>query len=216
MFKKFKTMARGEFLSYWIYYKIYHRWLFYYSTAVFKLVTRFGEVPVGKSPSVWGRCCIVKFPGSSVQIGDHFHCVSDKIRASASTVDVTRIKTFSASASVIIGNRVGLNGTSITCRSTFVKIGDDTKIGPDCIITDTDFHGLDPDKRLQSFPGLDRGVDIGRNVWIGIRCIILKGVTIGDNSIIGAGSVVTKDVEPDAIFAGNPAKFIRKIEEKNF
>ena len=54
-------------------------------------------------------------------------------------------------------------------------------------------------------------VVIGGNVFIGARCIILKGVTIGENSIIGAGSVVTKSIPANEIWAGNPAKFIRKI-----
>ncbi len=57
-------------------------------------------------------------------------------------------------------------------------------------------------------------VTIGKNVWITSRCIILPGVTIGDNSVIGAGSVVTKDVPSNSMVAGNPAKIIKKIKEK--
>lgn len=215
IFQKMKRRYSGklllEVLCYKVYLFKYHRLLLYYSTCLFKLRSSLRRVVVGKSPTVWGKCIIIKFPGSVVQIGDRFHCVSDRIRASAATVNITRIKTFTGEARVIIGNSVGLNGTSIVCRSTSVSIGDHTKIGPDCIITDTDFHGIEPDKRLQSFPELDRAVNIGRNVWIGMRCIVLKGVTVGDNSIIGAGSVVTRDVEPNSIYAGNPARFIRKI-----
>ena len=137
--------------------------------------------------------------------------MGNRIRSSAAPVQAVRIKTFSLEATVILGHRVGLNGTSITCRSKTIQIGDDTKIGPDCLITDTDFHGLEPGERLQSFFENDKSVEVGRNVWIGMRCIILKGVTIGENAIIGAGSVVTKDVEPNSIYAGNPARLIRKL-----
>ncbi len=56
-------------------------------------------------------------------------------------------------------------------------------------------------------------IHIGKNVWIGSGAIVLPGVTIGDNSIVGAGSVVTKNVEPNSVVAGNPAKFIKSINE---
>jgi acetyltransferase-like isoleucine patch superfamily enzyme len=70
-----------------------------------------------------------------------------------------------------------------------------------------------PDRRLGEVSPA-RPVDIGRNVWIGFESIILPGVTVGDGSIIGARSVVTSDVPPMSIAAGNPARIIRTIEEE--
>ena len=182
-----------------------------YSSGLFRINAKFKGVKVGKRPGVWGKLHIVKYPGSTIEIGDSFVCVSDNVRATASTVGTARIKTFSPSARVLIGNHVGMNGTSLTCRSTYIKIGNNAKIGPDCVIVDSDFHVVEPDRRSVYCEGEDKGVEIERNVWIGMRCIILKGVTIGENSVIGAGSVVTKDVEPNSVYAGNPARLIRKL-----
>lgn len=89
------------------------------------------------------------------------------------------------------------------------------KWGGTCVYT-TDFHSLDPKVRQTNRDLKERKsapVIIEENVFIGAHCTILKGVTIGKNSIIGAGSVVTKSVPANEIWAGNPAKFIRKIEQ---
>jgi acetyltransferase-like isoleucine patch superfamily enzyme len=105
-------------------------------------------------------------------------------------------------AKLKIGDDVFLNqGVGISCASQ-VTIEDETMISEMTIITDTDWHGIDGKK-----PEVEP-VFIGKHVWIGFKCAILKGVTIGDNSIIGAGSVVTHSVRSNTIVAGNPAKQI--------
>ena len=68
-------------------------------------------------------------------------------------------------------------------------------------------HDMNPYKRADIHP---KPIHIGKRVWIGSGAIVLPGVTIGDNSVIGAGSVVTKDVPADCVYAGNPAKLIKK------
>ena len=85
-----------------------------------------------------------------------------------------------------------------------VHIGKHVLIGWDCVIMDRDYHAVDG-KRERTAP-----VIIEDNVWICCRAVILKGVTIGHHAIVGAGSVVTKNVEPYSVVAGNPAKVIRK------
>lgn len=113
-----------------------------------------------------------------------------------------------------IGDNVGVSQTAIICHKS-IEIGNNVKIGGGVKIYDTDFHSLDAIKRLM--PGQDfsnkicSSVRINDNVFIGAYSIVLKGVTIGENSIVGAGSVVTKSIPPNEIWAGNPAKFIRKI-----
>ena len=105
-------------------------------------------------------------------------------------------------ALIRIGDDVNINqGVSISAWIR-IEIGDHTLIGPQTIIYDTDWHGIDgnPAKMLP--------VIIGNHVWICTKAIILKGVHIGDNSIIASGSVVTKDVSANTIVAGNPAKKI--------
>ena len=93
-----------------------------------------------------------------------------------------------------------------------MKIGDNTKIGADTIILDSDAHSLDFRIRMTADDRKNcakKGINIGNNVLIGTRCIILKGVTIGDRAIIGSGSVVTKSIPADCIAAGNPCKVIK-------
>ncbi|WP_028592410.1 sugar O-acetyltransferase [Paenibacillus massiliensis] len=91
-----------------------------------------------------------------------------------------------------------------------VRIGDDCMIAPNVGIY-TAGHSIDPKNRNKSGYGLS--ITIGNRVWIGGHCAILPGVTIGDNSIIAAGSIVTKDVSANTIVAGNPAKLLKHIEE---
>ncbi|MFP3126376.1 MULTISPECIES: sugar O-acetyltransferase [Bacillaceae] len=90
-----------------------------------------------------------------------------------------------------------------------VRIGDDCMIGPNVGIY-TAGHSIEPKDRNKS--GYAIPIGIGNSVWIGGNCVILPGITIGDNSIVAGGSVVTKDVPPNTIVAGNPAKPLRTIE----
>lgn len=84
-------------------------------------------------------------------------------------------------------------------------------IGAGCRIWDTGFHALDVEKRLSGDTGVSVPIKIKRGAFIGANSTILKGVIIGENSIIGTGSVVTKSVPDNEVWAGNPAKFIRKL-----
>ncbi len=94
-----------------------------------------------------------------------------------------------------------------------IVIGDACMIAHGVYISDADWHGIYD--RAQPV-GETKPVVFEDNVWIGDSAIICKGVTIGKNSIIGAGAVVTKDVPPNSIFAGNPAKLVKSLEDKRF
>ncbi len=116
-------------------------------------------------------------------------------------------------AELIIGNNVGISQTALISHCS-LKIGDNVKIGGGTFVYTTDFHSLNKDIRKTSDDLKNRKcapVIIDNDVFIGAHCIILKGVTIGEGSIIGAGSVVTKSVPAGEIWAGNPAHFIRKV-----
>lgn len=113
---------------------------------------------------------------------------------------------------ITICTGVGLSNTAIV-SDTNVYIDEYTNIGSGTCIYDTDFHSLDPDIRLNGDTDVrTKAVRIGKRVFIGGHSIILKGVTIGDDAVIGAGSVVSKNVPSGEIWAGNPAKYIRKVK----
>lgn len=122
-----------------------------------------------------------------------------------------------------IGDRCFLARGTTVLSSLSITIGDDVMIGGECYITDNDGHSIDWRIRRNDVMDKKRGfknwepvemapVRIGNDVWIAPKCIILKGVTIGDAAVIAAGSVVTKDVPARTVVAGNPARVIRKIE----
>lgn len=116
-------------------------------------------------------------------------------------------------ATLTIGDNVGISQTALICHKS-ITIGNYVKIGGGVKIYDTDFHSLNPQIRQSNEDMKNRQekpVVIHDNVFIGAYSIILKGVEIGENSIVGAGSVVTKSIPTNQIWAGNPAKFIRNI-----
>lgn len=116
---------------------------------------------------------------------------------------------------LIIGENVGMSSTAIVCQNS-IQIGNYVNIGGNVVIYDTDFHSLNHNDRTDRAKDIantnTRPVIIGNNAFIGAHTTILKGVTIGNNAIVGACSVVSKSVPDNEIWAGNPAKFIRKIE----
>jgi acetyltransferase-like isoleucine patch superfamily enzyme len=115
-------------------------------------------------------------------------------------------------ATLSIGKEVKISNSAFQCTNS-ITIGDYVMIGGSCKIWDTDFHSLDPEVR-RSTPNegaRTAPIVIKDNVFIGGFSIILKGVTIGENSIIAAGSVVSKDIPANEVWGGNPAKFIRTL-----
>lgn len=114
-----------------------------------------------------------------------------------------------------IGNNVGMSNATIMCAES-VTIEDDVFIGGGVNIYDTDFHSIDPEARLARPDKTVRtgAITIGRRTFIGAHSIILKGVTIGECAVVGAGAVVTKDIPDNEMWAGNPARQIKKLNAK--
>ena len=103
------------------------------------------------------------------------------------------------------GNNVFLNqGVRIAC-SREINIGDNTHIGDETVILDNDYHGL------ASSPAKVEPVRIESDVWLGTRVVLLRGVTIGRGSVVGAGAVVTRSIPPFTFAAGVPARAIRSL-----
>lgn len=112
-------------------------------------------------------------------------------------------------AELVIGDDVGMSGAILYAWKK-ISIGDRVLIGADAAIYDSDFHPLDPVKRSQfDLESIGKApVVIESDVWIGARAIVLKGVTVGRGSVVGAGAIVTADVPPGSIVAGIPAKVV--------
>lgn len=118
----------------------------------------------------------------------------------------------SAGSQITIGEGNWFNNNAVICANDLISIGNDCQIGDQVSIYDCDFHEIDAQSRCHS-EGPARPVKIGNNVWLGSRVMVLKGVTIGDNSVVGAMSVVTRNIPADSVAVGVPARVVRHISE---
>lgn len=109
---------------------------------------------------------------------------------------------------ITVGKNVFINACCHFQDHGGITLGDNCQIGHNVVFATLN-HGIAPDARSSTFPA---PIVLGRNVWVGSNSTILQGVTIGDNAIVAAGSVVTKDVAANTIVGGVPAKYIRNIE----
>lgn len=115
-------------------------------------------------------------------------------------------------ALIQVGRGTIINNNSSICANQSIEIGQKCLIGDMVGIYDSDFHEIDPNRRWES-EGETAAVRVGNNVWLGSRVMILKGVEIGDDSVIAAGSIVTRNVPSGVLAAGAPARVIRQITE---
>jgi acetyltransferase-like isoleucine patch superfamily enzyme len=113
---------------------------------------------------------------------------------------------------VIIGANCRINGASFFCREK-IEVGHDTVIGSAMLI-DTDFHSTDPNHRNDPEYIKTKPIKIGDHVWIAGQAAILKGVTVGDNTTIGFRAVVASSIPANVVAAGNPARVIKSLEER--
>jgi acetyltransferase-like isoleucine patch superfamily enzyme len=155
---------------------------------------------------LWGLPVILN--RGHIEIGKNFVAVSSHKHNSIGLIQPVVIKTLSKDATIIIGDDVGISGCTISAAGKII-IGNEVLIGSGALITDSDAHSIHPKgRRYIALPAPPQPVIIEDNVFIGARAIILKGVTIGIGSVIGAGSVVTRNIPPYSIASGNPARVI--------
>ncbi len=153
---------------------------------------------IGMRVRVWGRPAITN--NGTMIIGERVRLVS-----TIATVEIG----VEAGATLEIGNSVFINYGCSFGATKLIRIGANCNIGTHVIMIDNDFHRLEPEHRNERPPSAP--IILEDNVWLGARVIVLRGVTIGSGSVIGAGSVVSRDIPPRSIAAGVPAKVLRAL-----
>ena len=170
-------------------------------------------VILGRNVRFLGKPVISMAPGTSIRIGDDCVLCSAPENTALGVNHPVVLRTLRSGASISIGRSTGISGGSI-CAAHQITIGEECLIGANVTIADTDFHAIAPKGRrynddltqIKCLP-----VEIEDNVFLGTGCAVLKGVSVGKNSVIGAFSVVTKSVARNSIVAGNPARPIGSV-----
>jgi len=166
----------------------------------------------GRHWRIFGLPIIQRHRQSEISLGDHLELRSWYVSNPLVPHHPVLFATRSAEARITVGYGCGFTGTVIVAEEQ-ITIGDRVIVGANAVIADTDFHPIDPDvRRVDVLNAAHAPVHIGDDVFIGMRAIILKGVTIGAGSTVGAGSVVVRDVPPRTVVAGNPARVIRDLK----
>ena len=181
-----------------------------------------GGKNLGKRVEIHGHIYLDIHPESKVRIGDDFiftsgECINPLCRHQRGCIVAERPNSI-----IEIGHHVGMSSPCLWAKER-ITIGNYVNIGGDCIIMDSDAHNLDwrvrdsgemfaPVVSMDNHTAKCAPIVIKDHVLIGAKSIILKGVTIGEVSVIGAGSVVVKDIPANCIAAGNPCKVIKRME----
>ena len=183
---------------------LYQNIYMHIGTLYMKINLRLRQVNYKSNIRFYGRAKFVKSSSSQIIIKDN---CTFRSKATSNLIGINRpciISSTGKNSKLTIGNNCGFSGTVIGCFKKII-IGDNVLCGANTLITDGDWHLKD--KRS----GLPKTIIIGNNVWLGEGVKVLKGVFIGDNTVIGAGSVVAKSIPDNSIAAGNPCKVIKSI-----
>lgn len=169
------------------------------STLIGYVKCKMWGVQIGNNITFLGRIIIYREPGSKIRINSNCLFNSSSFYNFRGMNHSCIIQTGTKNASIIIGDKCSFSGVSIVCDN-HICLGNNVRVGANSSIADRDGHGA----------GVS-SVFIEDNVWLGMNVQVLKGVHIGKNSVIGAGSIVTKDIPANVIAAGNPCKVIKQI-----
>lgn len=183
---------------------LYEKTAMYFVTLFIYFECNFKNVLIGSRNSFYGNLKIFKSKNSVIRIGNFNVFRSSRF---SNLVGINRpciISTLSEHAQLEIKNNCGLSGVVINCFKE-IEIQDNVMIGANTLIMDGDWHHED----IRS--GESKKILIEKNAWIGVNVTILKGVIIGENSVIGAGSVVTKSIPANVFAAGNPCAVIKSM-----
>lgn len=178
-------------------------------------------IALGLDNQFVGHISFTRTRNSTISIGSGGRFLSSATANRHGLNRACMITTLRPGALIRVGDHAGFSG-AVICAAERVEIGDRVMLGANVTVTDTNSHPVDYRKRHPSefstpWEETDsevavRPVVIGDDVFVGMHCLILKGVTIGAGAVVGAGSVVSNDLPPRCIAAGNPARVIRMLE----
>lgn len=189
-----------------------------YIHVVLQRLWRFHGIILGKGIIWYGKPILSKVNGSSITIGEGCRICSRSNQTALGVNHPVILRTLQPGAKLEIGSGVRMSGTTI-CAAKCVTIGNRCVIGANVTIVDTDFHSLDPIIRSSLKDDMfasNKPVLLGDDVFIGGNSMILKGVKIGNGSIIGAGSIVSRSIPENTIVAGNPATPLNEVQSKKY
>ncbi|MBQ2211138.1 MAG: acyltransferase [Prevotella sp.] len=174
---------------------------------------RMNGISIGPHSNIINKFFLFKEPEASISIGECFTLTSGEA-FNPICRNLMACLCARGKGQIVIGNHVGMSSPCIWSIN-HIRFGNHVLVGGDCLFIDNDAHNIDAVERrvpelrskIKSAP-----IIIEDEVFIGAHSIVLKGVTIGARSVIGAGSVVTESIPADSIAAGNPCRVIRKIE----
>ena len=184
------------------------RWLIYPRV---RLLFAYYQIPWDRGWRIHGVPIIQKHRSSRMSFGPGLGLRSSVRSNPLAPYHPVVLSTWQKDARLEVGANFAMTGGTL-CAAEKIIIGNNVAVGANAIITDTDFHTLDwKQRRLESSGGRSAAVVVKDDVFIGMNCLVLKGVTIGQGSVIGAGSVVCMDVPSDVVVAGNPARMVREL-----
>lgn len=179
-----------------------------------RILLRLNGVKFGKKLKLIGWPFVFRFPKAKIVLGNNVR-INSNFWSNLLGLHQRTIIVAKRGAQIKIGDKVGISGVSIYAHDS-IEIGNDTLIGANVKIIDNDFHPVDPVARKNNDNSKigHAPVVIGENVFIGMNSIVLKGTKIGNNCVVGAGSVVHGEFPDNSIIAGNPARIIKVIENE--
>ncbi len=169
---------------------------------------RLKGVSLGRGVTFVGRPIISVAKGSRLQLGDNARILSSLRSNPLGCFQPSVLRTLCPEAELVLEANAGISGC-VLCAARSIHIGEGTIIGSGALLMDTDLHRPAGQWGWGNDPGHGaRPIHIGRGVFIGARALVLKGVTVGDRAVVGAGAVVAKPVPPRHFAVGNPARMI--------
>lgn len=182
--------------------RLFHQTIYLLGSGIEKCYIQLIGVRAGKHIVFRGWTSFFRASNSEILLGDNVSFNSSSYSNRIGLNHQCIITTMAPDAKITIGDRTGMSSTTITSWKQ-ITIGRDVRIGANCVIMDGDFH-LDDPRTPSPSP-----IVIKDNVWLGANVTVMKGVEIGENTIIGMNSVVTKNIPANCVAAGIPCKVIK-------